>query len=89
VLDILLVMKMNLGAGGAALATVISQAVSFISCSVFLIKKRKEFELDIHLKDFFVWDREMLSDLLKLGTPMAIKMASVQISKLFVNSFIN
>lgn len=89
VLDVLFVMKMNLGAGGAALATVISQAVSFISCSVFLIKKKKEFELDIHLKDFFVWDREMLSDLLKLGTPMAIKMASVQISKLFVNSFIN
>lgn len=88
-LDILFVMKMNMGAGGAALATVISQAVSFISCSIFLIKKRKEFELDISLKDFFVWNREMLSDLLKLGTPMAIKMASVQISKLFVNSFIN
>jgi len=31
----------------------------------------------------------MLLDLVKLGTPMAIKMASIQFSKLFVNSWIN
>ena len=31
----------------------------------------------------------MLSDFLKLGTPMAIKFASVQVSKLFVNAWIN
>ena len=31
----------------------------------------------------------MLSDLLKLGTPMAIKAASIYVSKLFVNAWIN
>jgi Na+-driven multidrug efflux pump len=31
----------------------------------------------------------MLADLVRLGTPMAIKTASIQFSKLFVNSFIN
>ena len=31
----------------------------------------------------------MLADLLRLGTPMAIKSASIQVSKLFVNSWIN
>ena len=31
----------------------------------------------------------MLSELVKLGTPMAIKFASIQVSKLFVNSWIN
>ena len=31
----------------------------------------------------------MLLDLVKLGTPMAIKSASIQFSKLFVNSWIN
>lgn len=31
----------------------------------------------------------MLSELVKLGTPMAIKTASIQFSKLFVNSWIN
>lgn len=89
VLDIVFVVYMNMGAGGASLATVISQAVSFIACAVFLAVKRREFELDIHIRDFFVWNKEMLSSLVKLGTPMAIKFASVQVSKLFVNSWIN
>lgn len=89
VLDLVFVIGFNMGAGGAALATVISQAVSFIACTVFLIKNRRQFELDIHIKDFFHWNTDMLADLVKLGAPMAIKSASVQISKLFVNSWIN
>ncbi len=88
-LDILFVACLDMGAGGAALATVISQAVSFIFSLFFLMIKRTEFELHISFKDFLIWDTEMLFDLLKLGIPMAIKMASVQISKLFVNSYIN
>ena len=89
ILDIVLVMRFNMGPAGAALATVISQAVSCISCAVFLSKHKKQFELNIKAKDFVRWDSEMLSDLVKLGTPMAIKTASIQVSKLFVNSWIN
>ena len=89
VLDIAFVMGLNMGAGGAALATVISQAVSFISCTVFLSKHREQFSLNIVVKDFVRWDGEMLASLIKLGAPMAIKSASVQVSKLFVNSWIN
>lgn len=89
VLDLVFVAGMGMGAGGAALATVISQALSFLSCVIFLKKNAKQFELDIHIKDFFHWNKEMLDELLKLGTPMAIKTASIQISKLFVNSWIN
>ena len=89
VLDIIFVAYLDLGAGGAALATVISQAVSFIACTVFLIKNRAAFELDINKKAFYNWDKQMLIALIKLGAPMAIKNASVQISKLFVNSWIN
>lgn len=89
VLDLIFVITFDMGEMGAALATIISQAVSFISCVIFLAKRRKEFELTMKLKDFIVWDKEMLSALLKLGIPMAIKTASIQISKLFVNSYIN
>lgn len=89
VLDIIFVIGLNMGAGGAALATVISQATSFIICTVFLVLHRKEFELNIGLGDFIHWNSEMLKDLVKLGTPMAIKTASIQISKLFVNSWVN
>lgn len=89
VLDLLFVVVFDMGTGGAALATVTSQAVSFISCVVFLAKNRADFALDVSLADFVCWDRQMLSELLKLGAPMAIKTASIQVSKLFVNSWIN
>ena len=89
ILDIVFVAFLRMGAGGAALATVISQAVSFISCTVFLYRNRASFQLNIGLKDFLRWDREMLGDLIKLGAPMAIKSASINVSKLFVNSWIN
>lgn len=89
VLDIIFVVVMELGAGGAALATVISQAVSFLASLCFLAKHKADFELNIEFRDFLHIDKEKLGDLLRLGTPMAIKFASVQFSKLFVNSFIN
>lgn len=88
-LDIVFVIVCKMGAGGAALATVISQGVSFVSCAVFLVKNKDRFSLDITFKDFIRWDKTMLLDLLRLGTPMAIKSASIQVSKLFVNSWIN
>lgn len=89
VLDILFVMVFEMGPAGAAIATVMSQAASFIACSVFLLRHREEFQLDVRPVCFVRWNRQMLGDLLKLGAPMAIKSASVQISKLFVNSWIN
>ncbi|MBQ4576880.1 MAG: MATE family efflux transporter [Firmicutes bacterium] len=89
ILDIVFVLFMHMGPEGAALATVISQAFSFVACTLFLMKNRSRFELDITRRDFFHWDLDMLSSLVKLGVPMAIKSASIQISKLFVNSWIN
>ena len=89
VLDVIFVVFFDMGPGGAALATVISQGFSFLACVVFLYRNREKFGLAMTKQDFFRWDGEMLGALVKLGTPMAIKSASIQISKLFVNSWIN
>lgn len=89
VLDLYFVIGLNMGVAGAALATVISQAISFLSCAVFLVRRKEQFQLSITLKDFILWDSAMLASLIKLGAPMAIKSASIQVSKLFVNSWIN
>ena len=89
ILDIVFVMGFGMEPGGAALATVISQAISFLTCAVFLTKNRQKFELNIGMRECLHWDKEMLSSLIKLGAPMAIKSASVQVTKLFVNSWIN
>ena len=89
ILDVLLVIIFDFGTGGAAFATVFSQAISFVVCIIFLMKHREQFELDMKPVDFIKWDKEMLLSLVKLGIPMAIKTASIQVSKLFVNSWIN
>ncbi len=89
VLDLIFVIGFKMEALGAALATVISQGVSFISCCVFLYKKRGEFGFEFKVKWFFSLEKSMLVDLIKLGVPMAIKSASIHFSKMFVNSWIN
>ena len=47
ILDLVFVIGFKMGAGGAALATVISQGISFVLCAVFLVKNRERFSLDI------------------------------------------
>jgi putative MATE family efflux protein len=88
-LDLLFVMGLGMGAGGAALATVISQAFSFVCCAVLVIRRRDLFGISFSLSDFLKSDPILLEKLLKLGIPMALKSMSVQVSKLFVNSFVN
>lgn len=88
-LDLVLVLGLSLGAAGAALATVISQGTSFVLCTVFLFRHREQLGFSVKKSDFLRLDREMMKELLGLGIPMAIKSASVQFSKIFVNSWIN
>lgn len=89
ILDVIFVMGIGMGSKGAALATVISQGVSFVSCGSYMMHHKEKYELEITVGGLFRIDKAMLSRLIKLGIPMAIKNASVHISKLFVNSWIN
>ena len=89
ILDIIFVIVIGMGARGAALATVISQGVSFIACVIFLSRNREQLGFSIAKFDFMNLDKKLLSGFVKLGLPMAIKNASVYISKIFVNSWIN
>ncbi len=89
VLDVLFVMGFHMGAYGAALATVIAQAVSVVFSIAFILTHQERFGLKLKFSDLFHWDMEMVASLLKLGIPMAIKSASIQVSKLLVNSFVN
>lgn len=88
-LDVLFVIVMKFGAMGAALATVISQGTSFVACVIFLYRNRERLDFTIDAADFVTVDGKLLARFVKLGLPMAIKSASIQTSKLFVNSWIN
>ncbi len=88
VLDIWFVARLDLGAFGAALATVIAQAISFLTALVYLYRKRDYLGFDFAISNFRM-DRVELSILIKMGVPFAIRSAAVHFSKLFVNSWIN
>ena len=88
VLDILFVAVFRMQAFGAALATVIGQAISFITAITFLYRRREQFGFDFKRSSFGI-DMEVFPPLVKLGIPMMLQYASVLFSKLFVASWIN
>lgn len=89
VMDILFVIVLGMGSGGAALATVVSQAFSFIGCSIYIYRNKQRYELTLTREELIGIDRGMLMSLIKLGVPMAIKSASIHLSKMFVNAYVN
>ena len=88
VLDILLVGPVGLGPFGAALATVIGQAVSFLFALRLLYRNREHIHFDFHPSHFRIGKR-VIRSLLSLGIPMVIQSAAITFSMLFVNSYIN
>ncbi|MBR0214719.1 MAG: MATE family efflux transporter, partial [Solobacterium sp.] len=88
ILDLVFVAGMNLGAFGAALGTVIGQAVSFIFALRLLYRNREQFYFDFKPEHFRIY-REVIKPLLSLGIPMVIQSAAITFSMLFVNSYVN
>ena len=88
VLDILFVGPLHMGPLGAALATVIGQAVSFLFALRLLYRNREQICFDFRPAHFRLY-RSVTGPLLALGIPMVIQSAAVTFSMLFVNSYVN
>lgn len=89
VLDVVFVLGLDMGVGGAAVATVVAQLVSVVLSFIVLARKRDAFELTIKFKDFFSWDKQALSQFIKLAIPMAINNSAIQIAGMVINSMVN
>lgn len=85
--DIILVGPLQMGAAGAAIATVGAQAVSFVF-SLVILCRRKDFPFEFKLHNFRL-HKEQSKQLLKLGIPVAFQEFSIGISFLFITAFIN
>lgn len=77
-LDLLFVGPLGWGAGGAAFATIISQAISVWLAVVYL--KKIHFPFSFHWRNFFKMDREQLSFIFRLGTPAALQETLLNVS---------
>lgn len=84
--DLLLVAVFHMGASGAALATIIAQALSVL-LSFVIISKR---ELPINFsKSYIRPDRFYISRILKFGVPVALQDTLVSLSFLVIMAIIN
>ena len=88
VLDVILVGPAGMGPLGAALATVIGQALSFLFALRLLYRSREQIRFDFRPRHFRLY-RGVTGPLISLGIPMVIQSAAVTFSMLFVNSYVN
>ncbi len=88
VLDILFTGILGWGVAGAAWATIIGQAVSFIFSLFYLFRKRVEFGFDFK-RESFIPSPRYVGMITSLGTPMAIQSGCINLSMLVVNAMIN
>lgn len=88
ILDIIFTGLWGWGVIGAALATIIGQAASFLFSIYYLYKNRIDFGFDFK-KESFKINGKYLKMITALGTPMAIQSGCINLSMLFVNSMIN
>lgn len=83
-LDFFLVGNMNMGTKGAAVATVISQGISFLLAILYLKKYDNIFEFS-----FKYIKKEMIKDILKIGISAALQMVIINIAYLIMTGLFN
>ena len=88
VLDLLFTGLFRWEVAGAAWATIIGQAVSFVFSLFYLYRRKEAFGFDFKPKSFRI-NRQYSGMILSLGAPMAIQAGCINLSMLFVNSMIN
>lgn len=84
--DLLLVGAFHMGVAGAAIATIFAQAVSVVISLLVLQKQHLPIAFSMKKCRF---DEEELRLILRVGVPIALQEAMVQVSFLVINSVIN
>lgn len=84
--DLLLVVVFRLGTVGAALSTVLCEALSAVLCWIYIYRKIPVLRLG---KGWRVFDMRLLKTTLSYGIVSALQQSSVQLGKLVVQGFVN
>lgn len=85
-LDLLLVAVIGMGVAGAAVATVAAQSISFIAAVIYMIKKG--LPVEFHRK-YIGFSGGQALKILKVGSPIAVQDALVNVSFLIITAIIN
>ena len=87
-LDCVFVIWFEWGVTGAAVATVIGQAVSFVYSVIYLARRHEAFGFDFRPASFRM-DKTALRTHLRLGIPFALRSGAVNLSMMFVTGLVN
>ena len=85
-LDLWLVKGKNMGAAGAAWATVIAQGISLILAALYL--SRNKFIFDFRMRSFRI-HRDKMNLMIKLGIPSSVQSIIVNVSFLVMTAVVN
>lgn len=85
-LDYLFIGAFHMGTAGAALGTVLSQAVSVVVSLVAIVKKDMGISLE---RRYFKPKKPVLGEIAKVGVPVALQDGFIQISFLIITMFAN
>lgn len=85
ILDIIFVWKLNMGSAGAALATVIAQAISVVISLIIISRRKLPFKFS--LKSIF-FGKDIIDELI-VGSPIALQELLVGISFLTIQGVVN
>ena len=84
--DLLFVAGFGMGVAGAALATVLAQAVSVVLCLAVTKKRGLPFRFEMN---FIRFNRKIILKILRLGTPIALQELLVSVSFLVILTIVN
>ena len=88
VMDFIFVAGLDMGAAGAAWATILAQVFGAIYAVIYVYRHREAMGFDFSRKAFRM-ERSTLKVLLRIGTPLVIMSGSVTLSMMVVSAFIN
>ena len=86
ILDLLFVKVFKWGVFGAAVATDIAQAASFLAAYLYMVIKYPVFKFK--LKDY-VWDKVSAAKTIKVGSPIALQLVIVAFGLTFIQRAVN
>lgn len=84
--DLLFVVVFRMGVGGAAVSTVLCEALSAFLCLIYIKKRIPELRLG---REWLVFDKSMLKKTLSYGFVSAMQQSTVQLGKLGTQTIVN
>ncbi len=85
-LDMLCIIVFHMGVAGAAIATVVSQAVAGLCCLIFMYKK---FTILHMSKEEWKWNPQFVGKLCNMGIPMGLQYSITAIGSVILQSAVN